>query len=130
MAVAIAAAFILPDYPQNSSGFSDEELQVARLRMFEDVGEVDEDSKDQHWSAGLKMALSDWKLYVLMFSLTSCVTGLSFNAYFPTLTQTLGYGTTQTLLLVAPPWVVRDILESRAHKTAVVHNCPCQLLVK
>jgi hypothetical protein len=90
MFVAILAGFILPDYPQNSAGFTEEELQVARLRMFEDVGEVDEDSHDQHWSAGFKMAVTDWKLYVLMFSLTSCVTGLSFNAYFPTLTKTLG----------------------------------------
>jgi hypothetical protein len=32
------------------------------------------------------------------------VIGLSFNAYFPTLTATLGYNRTITLLLCAPPW--------------------------
>jgi MFS family permease len=81
MGVAIAAALILPDLPTNSKGFTEEELQVAQLRMIEDVGEVDEDSSDDGVFDGLFMALKDPKIYVLMFTLTAYVVGLSFNAF-------------------------------------------------
>ena len=44
MGIAIAAAFILPDLPHNTRGFTKEELEVAQLRMTEDVGVADVDS--------------------------------------------------------------------------------------
>jgi hypothetical protein len=50
--------------------------------MQEDVGEADTDSDDQGAFDGLIMALKDIKIYVLMFSLTAYVVGLSFNAFF------------------------------------------------
>lgn len=78
MAVAIAAGFILPDLPHNSRGFTEEELQLAQLRMLEDVGEADEDSKDQGPFDGLKMAVKDYKIYVMMFTFTAYVVG-TFN---------------------------------------------------
>lgn len=82
MGVAIAAAFILPDLPTNSNGFTEEELLVARMRMEEDVGEADTDSDTMGAFDGLKMALTDGKIYIMMFSLTAYVVGLSFNAFF------------------------------------------------
>ncbi|KAJ9133392.1 Tartrate transporter [Pleurostoma richardsiae] len=105
MAVAISAAFILPDLPHNSRGFSEEELQVAQLRMIEDVGEADEDSAEEGALGGLWMALKDIKIYLMMLTLTAYVVGLSFNAFFPTLTGTLGFSYVPTLLMSAPPWV-------------------------
>ncbi|OXH24348.1 MFS transporter [Cryptococcus neoformans] len=111
MFFALIAMFMLPDFPHNSKrGFTEEELKVAQLRMLEDVGEIDQDSKDEKWHTGFIMAVTDWKIYILMGSLTTCVTGLSFNIYFPTLTKTLGYGTTETLLLAAPPWIFSCLL--------------------
>jgi MFS family permease len=110
MGVAIAAALILPDLPTNSKGFTEEELQVAQLRMIEDVGEVDEDSSDDGVFDGLFMALKDPKIYVLMFTLTAYVVGLSFNAFFPSLTKTLGFGYVPTLLMSAPPWAFACIV--------------------
>lgn len=104
MAVAVSAAWVLPDLPTNSKGFTEEELLVAQLRMTEDVGEADEDSKEQKVFDGLVMVIKDWKVYVLMITFTAYVVGLSFNAYFPTLTQTLGFGYVPTLLMSAPPW--------------------------
>jgi hypothetical protein len=83
MGIAISAALILPDLPTNSRGFTEEELMVAQLRMIEDVGEVDEDSTEDGIFDGLFMALKDPKIYVLMFTLTAYVVGLSFNAFFP-----------------------------------------------
>ncbi|KAJ9124552.1 hypothetical protein QFC24_003344 [Naganishia onofrii] len=63
MFVAILAAVILPDTPTNSRGFTAEELQVARLRMREDNGEADVDSKDQPILYGLKLAFADVKIW-------------------------------------------------------------------
>ncbi|KAH8675575.1 major facilitator superfamily domain-containing protein [Xylariales sp. PMI_506] len=105
MTFAVMAAFILPDLPHNSYGFTAEEREVAQLRMLEDVGEADEDSAQQGQFDGLKMAIKDPKLYVMSLTLTAYVVGLSFNAYFPSLTATLGFGYVPTLLMSAPPWV-------------------------
>jgi hypothetical protein len=39
MFFALVAAFMLPDFPTNTRwGFTKEEIQVAQLRMLEDVG--------------------------------------------------------------------------------------------
>lgn len=82
MAIAVLAAFILPDLPWNSNGFTKEELDVAQLRMTEDVGEVDRDSADQGAFDGFWMAIRDYKIYLMMLTFTTYVIGLSFNAYF------------------------------------------------
>jgi hypothetical protein len=50
--------------------------------MMEDVGEADEDSKDQGAFDGLIMCVKDLKIYVMMLTFTAYVVGLSFNAFF------------------------------------------------
>ncbi|KAK4043824.1 hypothetical protein C8A01DRAFT_43379 [Parachaetomium inaequale] len=82
---------ILPDLPHNTRGFTEEERCVAQLRMTEDVGVADSDEPGQTPFTGLIMALKDAKVYLIMFTLTAYVVGLSFNAFFPTLTGTLGF---------------------------------------
>lgn len=82
MLIAILAAVILPDLPHNTRGFTEEERQVAQLRMLEDVGEADTDSKDQGVADGFIMAMKDFKVWLMMFTLTAFVIGLSFNAFF------------------------------------------------
>lgn len=104
MLIAIAAALVLPDLPHNSRGFTAEERAVAVLRMTEDVGEADADAETQSPFAGLLMAVKDAKIYVMVLTFTAYVVGLSFNAFFPTLTGTLGFGYIPTLLMSAPPW--------------------------
>lgn len=110
MVIAISAAFILPDLPHNSRGFTEEERAVAVLRMTEDVGEADQDSAEQSVFAGLFMAVKDTKIYVMMFTFMAYVIGLSFNAFFPTLTNTLGFSRITTLLMSAPPWAFACIV--------------------
>jgi Major Facilitator Superfamily len=108
MLVAVMAVFILPDFPQNSHWFlTSEEMRLAELRMQEDVG-IDDGDDTQYKSSrvpGLLETLSDWRVYWMALALTSLVVSLSFNAFFPTLTATLGYSPTVTLLLCAPPWI-------------------------
>ncbi|KAK3378917.1 major facilitator superfamily domain-containing protein [Lasiosphaeria ovina] len=105
MAVALSAAFILPDLPTNTRGFTEEELMVAQIRMTEDVGEADTDSAEQGVFGGFMMVVKDVKVYVMMLTFTAYVVGLSFNAFFPTLTATLNFDYVPTLLMSAPPWV-------------------------
>ncbi|KAL2752560.1 hypothetical protein ACRALDRAFT_1036327 [Sodiomyces alcalophilus JCM 7366] len=110
MAIAILAAFVLPDLPWNSKGFTKEELDVAQLRMTEDVGEADQDSAAQGTFDGFWMAVKDYKIYLMMLTFTTYVIGLSFNAYFPTLTGTLGFDYVPTLLMSSPPWLFSCIV--------------------
>lgn len=82
MFFAVCAAFILPDLPHNTRGFTEEERYVAQLRMTEDVGVADSDEPGQTPFTGLIMALKDGKVYLMMLTLTAYVVGLSFNAFF------------------------------------------------
>lgn len=82
MFFAVCAPFILPDLPHNTRGFTEEERYVAQLRMTEDVGVADSDEPDHTVFTGLIMALKDGKVYLMMFTLTAYVVGLSFNAFF------------------------------------------------
>ncbi|KAF8529692.1 major facilitator superfamily domain-containing protein [Hysterangium stoloniferum] len=107
--VGFMTMFILPDYPHNTRWLSSSERHLAQMRLAEDTGEADNDSSEDSAWAGLKMAITDVK--VQLFMLMSCVgyLGLSFIVFFPTLTATLGFSTTITLLLAATPWAVTAI---------------------
>ncbi|GAA5924645.1 uncharacterized protein JCM15063_005698 [Sporobolomyces koalae] len=105
--VALIAAFVLPDFPKNSRGFSEQERHLAETRMTEDMGMADE-TKVSSWTA-LKLALRDYKLWVMALSLTSFTIGLSFNQFFPQLTASLGYAKQFSLLLCAPPFAFAAI---------------------
>ena len=78
--------------------------------MTEDVGEADEDSSEQSAFAGFFMAVKDPKIYIMMLTFMAYVVGLSFNAFFPTLTKTLGFGYITTLLMSAPPWAFACVI--------------------
>lgn len=82
MLIAVLALFILPDLPHNTRGFTEEERQVAQLRMLEDVGEADADSAEQGVAGGLVLAIKDGRVWLMMFTLMAYVLGLSFNAFF------------------------------------------------
>ncbi|CAK5268275.1 unnamed protein product [Mycena citricolor] len=102
--VAIVAIFVLPDFPATSKWLSEDERALALQRMSEDVGVGDEGQTEHGAMQGLWLAFSDWRVWWLAFALTAQVIALSFNAFFPTLTATLGYNPTVTLLLCAPPF--------------------------
>ena len=112
MFVAVLAIFILPDFPATSrTWLSPEEVRLAEKRMEEDVGVGDnENAESEGRFAGFKLALTDWKVWWLAVALTSLVISLSFNAFFPTLSATMGYSPTITLLLCAPPWAFATIV--------------------
>lgn len=79
--------------------------------MQEDVGVGDQNETEKGGRAhGLYLAVTDWKVWWFAMTVNAIVTSLSFNAYFPTLSATLGYSPTVSLLLVAPPFIFAAIV--------------------
>ncbi|KAG7097010.1 hypothetical protein E1B28_004404 [Marasmius oreades] len=122
IAIAVIAMFILPDFPESSKWLSPLERKLAMQRMKEDVGVGDSNETEPSGrTSGLWLCLTDWRVWWFALALTSIVVALSFNAFFPTLTDTLGYSKTISLLLCAPPWgfatIVSFIISRHSDKT-------------
>lgn len=104
---AVLAVFILPDFPTTTSWLTDEERRLAIRRLEEDTG-IGEDEEPGN-TRGLWLAITDWKVWWMSIALSALVISLSFNAFFPTLSATMGFNPTVTLLLCAPPFIVAAI---------------------
>ncbi|KAG1739374.1 MFS general substrate transporter [Suillus paluster] len=107
--VAIFAIFILPDFPHNTRWLTPEERALAISRLAEDRYGTAEELGKQTTIQGLRDAVSDWKVWWVTGGITFQYAVLSFASYFPTIAATMGYGTTVTLLLCAPPWAFAAI---------------------
>ncbi|KAL0573376.1 hypothetical protein V5O48_008573 [Marasmius crinis-equi] len=107
--IGLCAMWLLPDYPHNTRWISASERRLAQARIADDVGEADRDNTFESPFYGLKLAITDPK--VLLFALMTCaqLLGLGFINFFPTLTATLGFSTTITLILAAPPWILATL---------------------
>ncbi|KAF9441561.1 MFS general substrate transporter [Macrolepiota fuliginosa MF-IS2] len=108
--VGLNSIWLLPDYPNNTRWLSQYELRLAQARLSEDAGEADKDTTEDSAWQGLKMAMKDPLVPLFAVMTAAQLLGLSFINFFPTLTQTLGFSTTVTLLLAAPPWILASIV--------------------
>jgi len=108
--IGFCSIIILPDFPHNTRWLTADERRLAQIRLAEDAAEADQDKIGDTAMEGLRMALRD--PIVLLFAVMTCsqLLGLSFVNFFPTLTQTLGFSTTVSLLLAAPPWIFSAIV--------------------
>ncbi|KAF9565579.1 MFS general substrate transporter [Agrocybe pediades] len=108
--IGLNAMWLLSDYPHNTRWLSVAERRLACARIAGDAGEADEDSESDTPLQGLKLALQDPKVYI--FALMNCaqLLGIGYINFFPTLTATLGFSTTITLLIAAPPWIVAALI--------------------
>ncbi|GME64920.1 mfs transporter [Neofusicoccum parvum] len=105
--VAIVAVFCLPNLPNTTSWLSEQERQLALWRLEQDIGEDDQaQSEDESLLRGFKLALTDVKVYVVALILICIASSASVLNFFPTVVETLGYGSTETLLLTAPPYIL------------------------
>ncbi|KAF7118846.1 hypothetical protein CNMCM5793_008478 [Aspergillus hiratsukae] len=110
--ISIFAGFIawslLPDFPENWRALSPEMKHVAIRRMALQAAESDLDEDNGTAASqltGLKLAFTDPKLY-LFSAIYICIVGsFGFTNFFPTLTSSLGYNHTISLLLAAPPFL-------------------------
>ncbi|KAG2034737.1 major facilitator superfamily domain-containing protein [Suillus americanus] len=108
MFISVCAMFILPDLPHNTKWLSPEERAIAISRLAED-GDGRTELWDRTSVQGLWDAVSDWKVWWFAAAYIAQLFVQSFAAYFPTLSATMGYNTTVSLLLCAPPWVLSTI---------------------
>ncbi|TGJ88283.1 hypothetical protein E0Z10_g432 [Xylaria hypoxylon] len=105
--VGIAAifAFIMPEFPHNSRILSNTERALAVWRIESEAGAAEGSEKESIFR-GFAKALSDPKLWLLIFcNLLSQAQGSIAN-YFPTIVASLGFNRTISLLLTAPPYVL------------------------
>lgn len=111
MVVALAAMQILPDFPETTAGWlSLPEQRLAQIRMIEDAGSDQITPAIEEKHNGFVLALTDWKVWWLAIALAALVAALSYHVYFPTLSATMGYNRTITLLLCAPPWIFASVV--------------------
>lgn len=101
--IAVFAYFLLPDYPSTTTWLSAEERAMAEYRLTREA-DGEEDQVTESVFVGLKQALTDPKVYLLVFIQTAAVVSMSFTYFFPSIVKTLGYGKVETLLLTAPPY--------------------------
>ncbi|KAF2651163.1 MFS general substrate transporter [Lophiostoma macrostomum CBS 122681] len=102
--IAIIAVFFMPDFPNTTRWLNREEQVYAEWRLAQDmVGERDDRNSVTPMQA-LKMAFSDYKLYLFMFMHHANLLSQSFTYFFPTIVKSLGFGNTETLLLTVPVW--------------------------
>ena len=108
--IAMAAYFILPNFPRTTMWLSEEERLLAAWRLEEDIGDDDWiDSEHQSFWQGAKMAFEDVKTYVFMVLIFCVVASGSITNFFPIVVQTLNKSNVETLLLSAPPYVLAVI---------------------
>ncbi|KAG2369850.1 MFS general substrate transporter [Suillus spraguei] len=106
--IAVCAIWILPDFPSTPSVWlSPDEQALAKQRMEDDAAAGNEDQcKPEKGFSGLSEALMDWKVWWLGVALSFINASLSYGIFFPTLSATMGYSATISLLLCAPPWIL------------------------
>jgi len=106
VAVGIMVAIILPDFPDTWRALSPELKAVANRRLAIEAAEADVDEAGaMSQIKGFKLAMTDPNTYILALAYL-CTTGAAgFQNFFPTLTATLGYSRTVSLLLCAPPYL-------------------------
>ncbi|PSR75029.1 hypothetical protein PHLCEN_2v9359 [Hermanssonia centrifuga] len=109
--VAVCAMFVLPDFPETTSPgwLSAKEISLAIKRMEEDTDLV-HGREAESLSSGFWMAIQDRNVWLLTCTMACQIVTVSFTAYFPTLTATLGYSRTISLLLCAPPYLISAVL--------------------
>ncbi|KAK7691722.1 hypothetical protein QCA50_005122 [Cerrena zonata] len=108
--IGFLAIYLLPDYPHNTRWLTPAQRRLAQVRLAEDAGEADEDAAQDSAFTGLVQAIKDPKVPIFAVMACSQLLGLSFVNFFPTLTATLGFNTTISLLLAAPPWIFATIV--------------------
>ncbi|KAF8215054.1 MFS transporter [Mycena galopus ATCC 62051] len=110
--VGIFTIWALPDYPHNTGWIVGDERRLAQARLADDAGEADQDNDQDTPLVGLKMAVTDPLILTFAVMNAAQLLGLSFINFFPTLTSTLGFDTTISLLLAAPPWLIASLVTS------------------
>ncbi|KAK4502735.1 hypothetical protein PRZ48_006161 [Zasmidium cellare] len=114
--VAVAAYFVIYDFPETATFLTPEEraFVVYRLRYDgQDVaanGQRVAQNEKQDWNS-VKAALLDWQIWINVFVYWGYVCPLyGVSLFLPTIIKDLGFSTTSSQLLTVPPYVVASVL--------------------
>ncbi|KAL4885731.1 major facilitator superfamily domain-containing protein [Aspergillus karnatakaensis] len=106
MLIGLIVCVVLPDFPETWKGIPEELRHVAVKRLAIEAAQADVDAGGgMSQVKGLKLAFADIKTYVLAIAYLAITGATGFQNFFPSLTRTLGYSDTISLLLVAPPYI-------------------------
>ncbi|KAF4922841.1 putative transporter [Colletotrichum viniferum] len=101
--IAVVGYFLLPDFPQNTRWLTQEERDLAYNRM--ELDTVANKGETSTWN-GLKQAAKDPMVWIFCAMAHMHLAANGFKNFFPTVVQTLGLGTTVTLVLTCPPYLI------------------------
>jgi hypothetical protein len=109
-AVGLTALWILPNFPDRTKMFNEEERRIALARLRNENEQGTEESEDQPFWPSFKRAFTVHStLCIIGYScINVSVAGLS--TFMPTVIRTLGrYGTIEIQLRTVPPFVVAAV---------------------
>jgi hypothetical protein len=106
--VSLASILILPDFPATTPWLSNEEKAVTIYRLRTHSGSVDE--KRGSVLHGLRMALLDYKVWLLSLIVILKTSAAAITAFIQTLVATFQYSEIESLLMMAPPYVFAAIV--------------------
>ena len=119
--IAICAIFILPDFPATTRWLAAQERRLTPRQTEEDAGVGDEgETRVGGLGHGLWLALKDWSVWLMILAIANQMSALTLKAYFPSLTATLGFGSTVMLPLCTPPSVLTTITMFKLSRSAFV----------
>ncbi|KAK9327431.1 major facilitator superfamily domain-containing protein [Lipomyces starkeyi] len=101
--IALISMLLLPNFPASSMWLNEEERAFAQWRLVMDAKEAD-DSSSVTLREGLNLALKDCRVYFFLVFQHLSLLSQTFQYFFPSIVNTLGYGKIETLLLTAPVW--------------------------
>ncbi|KAK9453372.1 major facilitator superfamily domain-containing protein [Dipodascopsis uninucleata] len=107
--VALFSMVFLADMPSKERWLTPEERSYAIWRLIKDTKESDDSAAVSLWE-GLKLAVKDVRLYLFILLQHLGILTQTFQYFFPSIVQTLGYGKIATLLLTAPAWFATFIV--------------------
>lgn len=100
---AFVTGFTIPDWPTTTKWLTVEERALGIMRLVEDAGSEEEDISP---ITAFKMTVSDYKVWLCILGQVCLQAVASLANFLPTLVQSFGFGTIETLLLTAPPYVL------------------------
>ena len=101
--IAVAAYWIMYDYPDTAKFLNNEEKEEIVRRLEEDRSVLSDEFSLRYAVDAFK----DWKIYVHMFITIGIYTPLySISVFMPTIVKGLGYTDEKAQLMTVPPYVV------------------------
>lgn len=108
VALSLVSILILPDFPSTTKWLTVEERALAVHRVHKHSGSADEERAPL--LQGLKMAVLDYKVWLLTLIVLLKTSAGAITQFIPTLVRTFDFSKVQTLLMTAPPFVFAAVV--------------------